>query len=171
MWLLQTEVSQVLYRQVMRTNPSRHPGRALPVDSVNWFEARQFCERLGWLLGRPVRLPSRDEFAIALGGAAERQRLLTELPAEPGKESRPMAAGRATAGGFYDLLGNLAEWLDAADSDRGMEPAPVVGGSYLDGAAALAEWPDTEMPRSERARHVGFRVVVEMGDAAVSTEG
>ncbi len=170
LWLLQTEVPQALYLQVMKTNPSRHPGRAFPVDSVNWFEARQFCERLGWLLGRPVRLPTRDEFAIAVGGAAERERLIADLPAEAGQESRPMAEGEATADGFYDLLGNLAEWLEAADSDRGMEPAPVVGGSYLDGAAALAALPATAMPRSERARHVGFRVVVEMSESAESTE-
>ncbi len=166
--LLQTEVPQSLYLQVMKTNPSRRVGRAFPVDSVSWFEARQFCERLGWMLGRPVRLPRQAEFVIAVGGLAEARAAAEEavtLRGDAPSESRAMAAGAPNRAGFFDLIGNVAEWLDAPAGDVGREPAPVAGGSYLDDLEVLAALPVTEMPRSDRARHLGFRVVVETGVA------
>ena len=65
--MLKTEVPQELYQRVMNANPSRNAGRGLPVDSVSWLEAREFCERLSWLLGVPVRLPNEAEFRLAWG--------------------------------------------------------------------------------------------------------
>ncbi|MBX3735919.1 MAG: hypothetical protein KF715_04445 [Candidatus Didemnitutus sp.] len=68
--LLKTEVLQADFAKVMSSNPSRNPGRALPVDSVTFAEAEEFCRRLGWLLGWRVRLPSADELRE---GAADAQ--------------------------------------------------------------------------------------------------
>ena len=60
---------------------------------------------------------------------------------------------------WIDLLGNVAEWL-AADSS-GAEQAPVAGGSYADPTADLLKVPVVKRSRLERARTIGFRVVVE----------
>jgi len=46
-----TEVTQALFSAVMDYNPSRHRGPTLPVDSVSWFEAIEFCNRLSELSG------------------------------------------------------------------------------------------------------------------------
>jgi hypothetical protein len=43
------------------------------------------------------------------------------------------------------------------------ETAPVAGGSYLDAAAALKTLKLAAEEKRERARHIGFRVVVEPG--------
>lgn len=150
--LLATEVPQRLYEKVMNHNPSHHRGPRLPVECVSWPEAAAFCERAGWLLGRPVRLPTEDEFraAFTLPQAAARQ--LTAA----GAHSRPVpAAGHAT-GRFSDLAGNVAEWL----APGAPATAPLASGSYLQ-AALANDLPFTQEPKARRAPHIGFRFVVE----------
>lgn len=153
--VLRTEFPQALYQQVLKTNPSRNVGRAFPVDSVNWFEATNCCTRLSWILGRLVRLPTSDEFRIAVADTA------VGGVVGDRKASQAMASEAPNAAGLFDLLGNLAEWLAAPAGQSGGVPAPIAGGSYLDSSSALQGVIRNEMPRSDRARHVGFRIVVE----------
>lgn len=157
--LFRTELPQSLYLQVMRVNPSRNPGRAFPVDSVSWFEADSFCERLGWIMGRAVRLPSEDEFRVAVGQAS-RADLRSGGETERSK-SEEMASLAPNSAGFFDLLGNVAEWLAPRD-DQTEAWSVVAGGSFLDEPEVLREVPSIVTQRSERARHIGFRVLVEM---------
>ncbi len=154
--LLKTEVPQSLYVLVMNTNPSRNPGRSLPVDSVSWTDAQEFCLRLSWLLGASVRLPTLDEFRVALGGEGG-----GDAWSKSNSEGRSQEVGRqgANAAGFSELLGNLAEWSAA---DAGSDKAPVVGGSYLDGVEVLAKVPTEALIKSDRTRHVGLRILVEL---------
>jgi len=153
--MLKTEVPQSLYVLVMNTNPSRNPGRTLPVDSVSWTDAQEFCTRLSWLLGATVRLPSQDEFRVALGGDNR-----GEAWSGKNSEGRSHDVGGlgANSGGFFDLLGNLGEWAAAGEGDK----APVLGGSYLDEAEALVKVPVEQRLKSDRARHVGLRILVEL---------
>ena len=153
--LLKTEVPQSLYVRVMNTNPSRNPGRTLPVDSVNWSDAQEFCTRLSWLLGATVRLPTSDEFRVALGDVGG------DVWGSHNSDGHSHEVGRQkpNAYGFIDLLGNLGEWtLTDADSDQ----APVFGGSYLDAPEVLAKVPSELRQKSDRARHVGLRILIEM---------
>jgi Sulfatase-modifying factor enzyme 1 len=151
--ILASEVPQSLYNVVMNTNPSRNPGRVMPVDSVNWNDASEFCTRLGWMLGLKVRLPTLDEFRVAVGnGEGETRNSVNG--------GRPGATDTARPNdtGFRDLLGNLGEWLDAPENT---DKATVAGGSYLDNPDALAKLPAETRSKVDRARHVGFRFVVE----------
>lgn len=159
--MLKTEVSQDLYARVMNANPSRNLGRALPVDSVSWLEAREFCQRLSWLLGARVRLPTEEEVHVAFAAGNPSKELSASVWSadSSGGHSHETGKSAATATGFYDLTGNLAEWLQPA-TDAG-ETALVAGGSYLDPASALATLAVTPTDKHERARHIGFRVVVE----------
>lgn len=154
-FLFKTEVSQSLYVLVMNTNPSRNAGRAMPVDSVSWNDAQEFCMRLSWLLGASVRLPTPDEFRLALGnfGAGESWN-------SSNSEGRSHEVGRQkpNGAGFSDLLGNLAEWCAA---DPAADKAQVMGGSYLEDPAALLKGSNEFLLKNDRARHVGLRVVVE----------
>ena len=155
--MMTTEFPQALYSEIMSNNPSRNVGRAFPVDSVSWTDAAECCSRLGWLTGRTVRLPTRDEFRVAVGEATTGDAVTAE---SGGTRSRAIGSGRANAAGFQNLLGNLAEWLDAPPVNDGSSPAPVGGGSYLDTPALVRSVPVVEVPRAERSRHVGFRVVL-----------
>ena len=153
--MLKTEVPQELYTHMMNTNPSRNIGPALPVDSVSWEDAEAFCQRLTWLLGARVRLPTEAEFRAALGGAT-----MGAWSADTsGGRSHEAGKSPSSAAGFYDLAGNLAEWLQAPSEAGGV--ALIAGGSYLDPADALQPLPVVRMEKRERARHIGFRVVVE----------
>ncbi len=155
--LLKTEVSQALYVLVMTTNPSRNPGRELPVDSVNWSDAREFCTRLGWLLGMTARLPTLDEFRVALGDGQP----ATWNQADSNGRSHEVGKGKPNGTGFYDLLGNLAEWTGTEGTDADDDKAFIFGGSYLDTPAQVSKIPSEARLKSDRARHVGFRVMVE----------
>ncbi len=153
--MLRTELPQALYTRVMNANPSRNAGSALPVDSVDWNGAQDFCQRLSWLLGVTVRLPTEKEFRAALG-SGEQAAWTAE---SSGGQSRETGRLAANGNGFYDLLGNLAEWLQNA----GVAPeALVAGGSYLDASEVLRAAPAVTVAKTARARHIGFRVVVEL---------
>jgi hypothetical protein len=151
--MLVSEVPQGLYNLVMNTNPSRNPGRIMPVDSVNWNDATEFCTRLGWMLGLKVRLPTLDEYRVAVGTGEGDTRNSAN-----GARAGATDLGRPNDAGFRDLLGNLGEWLDAPE---GTDKATVAGGSYLDNPDALAKFPTEPRSKVDRARHVGFRFVIE----------
>ena len=149
-----SETSQGLYEAVMNTNPSRNPGRAMPVDSVNWVDAQEFCTRLGWIMGLQVRLPTQEEYKIALGDDAGEVRSAGGV----GKVGTT-DGGRPNPNGYRDLLGNLAEWLAApAEATR----ASLAGGSVLDMPEVISKLPIEERSKTDRARHIGFRFVVEL---------
>ncbi len=153
--LFKSEVSQALYVLVMSTNPSRNPGRTLPVDSVNWSDAQEFCTRLSWLLGAKVRLPTTDEFRVAAGESVGGY---WGSHNSEGR-SREIGSQKSNTTGFHDLVGNLAEWTAADDN---ADKAPVFGGSYLDAPETLNRVPTEPRPKSDRARHVGLRILVEL---------
>jgi hypothetical protein len=159
--ILRTEVPQRLYEMVMQANPSRQTGADLPVESVNAFDTAEFCRRLSWMLGRTVRLPTEAEFRAALGlvpdGAALAEQVWSQE--RSGQNVHPVASTVAGPNGCYDLLGNVAEWLAPATDDA--EAAPVAGGSCTDALADLARVPLEKHNRLDRARTIGFRVVVE----------
>ena len=159
--LQRTEVSQRLYRQIMQANPSRQPGEDLPVESVSLPDAQEFCRRLSWVLGRPVHLPSEVEFRAALGAVPAGAELAAQAWAQErsNEKTRAVGAGAANAAGFTDLLGNVAEWLAPETADA--EQVAVAGGSYAEPTAELAKVPVVKRSRLERARTIGFRVVVE----------
>lgn len=149
------EITQELYELVMNTNPSRTRGPTLPVESVNWNDAMEFCSRLTWILGSPVRLPAEAEYRAALKGGSGGIRA---------KTGDTQAAGETGSldpneYGVHDLLGNVAEWLPAEPE---ASDASHIGGSYTDELEALkaSEPPKGQLTKSTRSRHIGFRIVI-----------
>jgi hypothetical protein len=152
--MLARELPQALYVLVMNTNPSRNSGRALPVDSVSWNDAQDFCLRLSWLLGRPIRLPTKEEFRLALGESAR----VGWDNQNSGGRSHEADREKTNPLGFSDLLGNLAEWTAAGTAT---DQAGVFGGSYLDTPETLAKMPVELRQKSDRGRHIGLRILME----------
>ncbi len=153
--MLKTEVPQDLYAMVTGANPSRTPGRMLPVDSVNWRDAQDFCRHLSWLVATPVRLPTEAEYLAALGTTGQAGAWSSINSHEM---THPVGDAPPNPAGYYDLLGNVAEWL--ASDEAGLQ-AEVAGGSYQDIPSALAKVPLERRDKSDRARFIGFRFVVE----------
>ncbi len=153
------EVPQSLYTRIMNRNPSRREGASLPVDSVNWDEANEFCRRLSWVLGHTVRLPTREEFVRAAGDldGPDISAIGWHLRNSDGI-SREVGILEPNEHGFYDLLGNVAEWLATTGGDgRGL----VAGGSYNDDLQDVTAVPVEPVGINQRSRTVGFRFVVE----------
>ncbi|HAV12759.1 MAG TPA: hypothetical protein DCX06_04575 [Opitutae bacterium] len=159
--MLRTEVSQALYSLIMGTNPSRNLGDVLPVDSVSWTEAKSFCDRLSWILGKSVRLPTENEFRQALGRL---RYVVLEDHAWSAASSSGVAQGvglkEPFSSGFYDLLGNVSEWLESVDRFDD-EDARHIGGHAQDRLEAIFTVPVREAARGERNRMTGFRFVVK----------
>ena len=160
--MLRTEVPQALYSLIMGTNPSRNQGDVRPVDSISWIEAKNFCERLAWILGQSVRLPTENEFRQALGRL--RYVVLEEhVWSVSNADGVPQAVGtkEPLASGFYDLLGNTSEWLESIDRFE-TEAARHIGGHAQDRIESIFTVPSREAPRGERNRLTGFRIVVKV---------
>ena len=159
--MTRTEVPQRLFELIMRSNPSRHVGADLPVESVSLNDALDFCRRFSWVLGRTVRLPTEAEYRAGLGEVPTGLLLTASAWAQERSEQRPQPVGSAApnAAGFYDLLGNVAEWLLPPTGDG--ETTLVAGGSYAEPETELAKVPLEKRERLERARTIGFRVVAE----------
>ncbi|MCR5606113.1 MAG: formylglycine-generating enzyme family protein [Treponema sp.] len=49
--MLSTEVTQKLYQWIMGENPSKFKGDDLPVESVSWYDAIYFCNKLSEKMG------------------------------------------------------------------------------------------------------------------------
>lgn len=160
--MLSTEVPQILFSLVMGTNPSSQSGDLLPVDSVDFAAARDFCQRLGWILGYPVVLPTRADFEGALGEvvpATVREEAWSSQNTD--RRTQPVGTRAANPAGFFDLLGNVAEWIDEYRPGDERE-ALVIGGSVRDGAQSLLRVPSGYVDLNERSRFTGFRIVVDL---------
>ncbi|MBF0180273.1 MAG: SUMF1/EgtB/PvdO family nonheme iron enzyme [Magnetococcales bacterium] len=128
-------VTQKLYKEVIGTNPSHFTeSDQLPVDSVSWVDAVNFCNRLSTIAGyAPVyhidgknitsdlgkngyRLPTEAEWEYCCWGCSNG--FITSLPIETiawfmrNSQQSTHSVGQKNPNpcGLYDMLGNLWEW-------------------------------------------------------------
>ena len=159
--MLKTEVTQALYTTIIGVNPSRTTGDLKPVESVSWAEANEFCKRIAWIMGRTVRLPKEFEFRAALG-KLRYVKLENHVISREEKEGLSEVASKDPfSNGYYDLLGNLSEWLLTEDAYED-EPVSHLGGHFGDSYNVIYSVPKRSTNRNERSRLVGFRFVVEL---------
>ncbi|MDP0501275.1 MAG: SUMF1/EgtB/PvdO family nonheme iron enzyme [Verrucomicrobiota bacterium JB022] len=163
--LLDREVHQALYEQVMQRNPSGQKGMGLPVESVSFAEAASFARRLGWIVGQQGRLPRQDEFTAAVGqtGTDEVRREAWSSASQYEDPQRALpqqpAALQPNELGFYDLLGNVSEWIVATVPEPGAQA--VAGGTLRDNPIRLRSVPVEPRNVNERNPFTGFRVIIE----------
>jgi formylglycine-generating enzyme required for sulfatase activity len=74
---------------------------------------------------------------------------------------KPVKSSKASSSGFYDLIGNAAEWCQDVDVAN-PQGRPAFGGSWMtDSLEALKAASHRTEPIAERFPDVGFRVVLE----------
>jgi formylglycine-generating enzyme required for sulfatase activity len=176
-----TEVTQRQWLALMPWNRSRQKGEDLPVTSVSWTDAREFCLRLSEQEGTLYRLPTEAEWEYACRAGigapvreAERPRVAWYAD-DSGGTPHPVGKKRSNAWGLFDMLGNVAEWtLDvyapyppAAEVENPTGPDEgltkvVRGGAWRSFAPAVRCAARTAVPASYQLHHVGFRVVQEV---------
>lgn len=155
--MFRCEVWQDLYSGMVDSpNPSRTQGDQLPVESVTIMEAQEFAEKVSWLLGVKVVLPSEELFFAAAGSPQSPQ----QIPIVPLGRMVPAKSGNTLNGGFYHLWGNVSEWL--AQKEPGSDLAEHTGGHFLDTGESLFQ----ELVRKEtirdRSRSIGFRIAYQV---------
>jgi formylglycine-generating enzyme required for sulfatase activity len=169
------EVTQAQYEAVMGTNPSGFKGDNLPVDSVSWNDAVEFCRKLSRASGREYRLPTEAEWEYAsragtTGPYAGNIDALTWYSANSGSETHPVGQKQPNGLGLYDMYGNVWEWCqskykpypyNATDGREDLQSNDVRvlrGGSWESPATSCrSAYRRRVMPD---ARSIGFRIVL-----------
>ena len=180
------ELSQAQYNTVMKFNPSYYTDNGKPVESVSWSTAISFCEQITQLEQSENRLPKGWAFTLPTEAEWEYAcRAGTTSPYSWGETITTSQANYASNGldqtvaigsysanpwGFYDMHGNVWEWVydyySPFESGSVTDPqGPEIGnsrvnrgGSYVNDALELrsayreADWEGSIYD------DVGFRV-------------
>ncbi len=138
-----------------------------PVVEISWKQAFAFCEWLSSKTGKTWRLPTNSEWDEAVGGEMYpwggyfpphwddgNYALKEGGPYDTDKVgadgifgTAPVASFKPNALGFYDLAGNVAEWVDGNPDP---ETAALRGGGWMDPGPNI----DTETLTSKFRRKV-----------------
>ncbi|MCE2672907.1 MAG: SUMF1/EgtB/PvdO family nonheme iron enzyme [Microcystis sp. 53598_E5] len=133
----------------LETNPSKFKGDELPVESVNWYQATEFCKRLSRETKREYRLPSEAEWEYAcragtttpfyfgetITGELANYNAYNSYAEEPDgeyqNETTPVGQFPPNAFGLYDMHGNVSEWC--ADTwHYNYDGAPTDGSVWIE---------------------------------------
>jgi formylglycine-generating enzyme required for sulfatase activity len=149
------EVTQRQWAQAMDADPSRFKGADMPVDSVSWYDCREFLKKLNEISpGHDFRLPTEAEWEYACRAGTTTRYWFggDDMPMEPFawvdttslNDPHPVGTLQPNPWGLYDMHGNLWEWCSdwhnhdyyrmspSADPDgpEGGEQKVLRGGSF-----------------------------------------
>jgi formylglycine-generating enzyme required for sulfatase activity len=194
------EVTQDEFQRVTQRNPSEFsPGgklrkrvagidtNRLPVDSVCWFDAIEFCDKLSALpaersAGRSYRLPTETEWEFAARAGSddkwcfgEDRKKLHEYAwfgfEKCGMRTHCVGEKKPNRFGLFDMYGNVWEWcqdsrlppLDAAKKTRADAASTshiIRGGGWMSEPGRCNSSYGTTDPASIGDTDSGFRVVL-----------
>jgi TonB family protein len=159
-WLGQTEVTQVAYRQVTGSNPSQNKGDQLPVESVSWSDAANYCAAIGG------RLPTESEWEYAARAGSKESRYgsmdaVAWHNGNGGGKTHPVALKQPNAFGLYDMLGNVWEWVEGTYA--GTSQKILRGGSlFVDSRSTRVSCRFAVQPPGSAIGR-GFRCAIDAG--------
>jgi formylglycine-generating enzyme required for sulfatase activity len=179
------EVTQEQYQKVIGTNPSYFKGDDnLPVDTVSWDDAVEFCKKLSQKDGKAYRLPTEAEWEYACRAGTTTKFSFGDDESQlgdyawynenSGKKPHPVGEKKPNAWGLYDMHGNVWEWCQdwfgSYTSDSQSNPTgPATGtgrvvrggGWYFIHSSCRVSYRNGTKPVS-RYSYNGFRLVLDL---------
>lgn len=177
------EVTQEQYEKVMGRNPSSFIGLKLPVDSVSFEEAQDFCKRLSMMEQVKYRLPTESEWEYACRAGTSTEYHWGErfdgryawCDHNGGKKTHEVGTRVPNQWGLYDMTGNVYEWCQDWYAEKYPEghqtdpqgPAesrwhPVRGGCWIFNPQDCRSANRIGAPPQAKDNWKGFRVVREL---------
>lgn len=189
-WVAAFETTQAQFSEMVGQEPSAMRGATLPVESITWQQAMDFCERLtkqeslnGRLPeGYVYRLPTEAEWEYFARGktktayhfGAKLRDAVGNFRSGFGQSTDgvdqygtlPVGSFEPNAYGLYDIHGNVAEWslewyAARLQGGRLIDPKPKAHGQRI--AVRGGSWRDNEL-------HVRSAARKEVGPANLSNE-
>lgn len=179
-------VTQALYHAILGENPSTFKGDKLPVETVSWMDAVNFCNRLSESLGKVkcysidltneevslvsnangYRLPTEAEwqYACQAGTKAIRYGALNDIAwfkDNSCNQTQEVGQKQANEWGLYDMLGNVWEWCsDIYDEAVYGSYRVFRGGGWCDQErSVMATSRRRSHPYSFKIDDLGFRII------------
>lgn len=175
------QITQAQWQAVIVKNPSYFKGdQNLPVETVSWNEAKDFCKKISQMTGKEYRLPSEAEWEYACragttGDYAGELDAMGWYKQNSGDKTQTVEQKKANAFGLYVMHGNVWEWCEDVWHGN-YKDAPTDGSAWLSGGDSSlrvlrgGSWYDYgRVCRSAdrdgnhaggRDDYVGFRVVI-----------
>ena len=189
-WMSRHPISQDQYVKLMDINPSKFvQGANLPVESLTWAEAREFCERLTETeranetlpMGFHYRLPTEAEWEyscrageqVVVGTVSGSSAKGEGVPASHPICTFPLDGNRgANPLGLCDMTGNVFQWcldgygpypqtveIDPCRAGDGVNKV-IRGGSWHDPISFRRPAARAKCKPDTRSSRIGFRVVL-----------
>lgn len=156
------EVTQKQYQSVMGTNPSSFKGNNLPVEEVTWYNADDFCRKVGG------RLPTDAEWGYAAKGGnksngyeysgSNNLNAVGWFYYNSGNTTHAVGAKQANELGIYDMSGNVREWCSDWHPNYVGSARVDRGGSLSHGAVGCRVANRNNYSPSSSSSNLGFRV-------------
>ena len=180
-WLSATEVTQGQWEAIMGYNLSNNKGVNLPVGNVSRDDCAVFIEKLNAseeVLSTQLEfgLPTLVEwkYAAQAGGTgmdcwikpgiAGSVLDMAWVAENSSNEIHAVASKAPNAFGFYDMLGNVWEWMNCEQENVGCRH----GGSFRDAAADCTVVKGYHNPRDRRLDCCGFRLAAHLRPATAT---
>jgi formylglycine-generating enzyme required for sulfatase activity len=182
------QVTQAQYQAVMGNNPSYFPDDLRrPVECVSWYDAQEFCRKLGQMTGKIVRLPTEAEWEYACRAGTTTQFYTGDKEEDlvaaawfgydkSDRKTHPVGLKKPNAWGLYDIHGNGWEWcqdyygadyykhspqVDPKGPETG-EYRVLRGGSWHGSAAGCRSAVRRGINPNSHYFNGGFRIMVEV---------
>ncbi|MCK5686940.1 SUMF1/EgtB/PvdO family nonheme iron enzyme, partial [bacterium] len=178
------EVTQSLWEEVMKNNPSIHNGTNRPVENVSWNEVQIFINRLNVDTGLKFRLLTEAEWEYAARGISKNKTFVYSgnddlnnvgwYDENSGRKSQTVGEKQMNGFGIYDMSGNVSEWCQdwygAYYNSTVVNPLGprsgalkvVRGGSWYSKPDQCKTTHREAFAPSEKYNYIGFRLVLSV---------